>query len=85
MALVLTDHDPAIIQLECSPRPDGSSLWPPGDVPDGQTMTAPLHPDTLAAAGPLIADAVRTWNESAHAVAVTFGSVDQSPLDPDAL
>jgi hypothetical protein len=80
LAAVLTEAQPPIVRLECSPRPDRASLWPPGDVPEGQTISAPLDAGTLDVAGPMIADAVRTWAESPHDVAVTFCSIDQRPL-----
>lgn len=85
LAIVMTDNDPSIIHLECNPRPDGASMWPPGDVPEGQTISAPLERHSLDVAGPVIADAVRTWSASAHYVAVTFCTIDQSPLVLDEL
>jgi hypothetical protein len=80
LAIVLTDNEPAIIHLECNPRPDGATMWPPGDVPEGQTISAPLERHSLDIAGPMIADAVRTWSESAYDVAITFCPIDQRPL-----
>jgi hypothetical protein len=80
LAIVMTSNDPAIIHLECNPRPDGAAMWPPGDVPEGQTISAPLDRHNLDLAGPMIADAVRTWSDSAHEVAVTFCTVGQPPL-----
>ena len=85
LAIVMTDNDPAIIHLECNPRPDGAAMWPPGVVPEGQTISAPLERHSLDVAGLVIADAVRTWSESAYDVAVTFCTVDQSPLMLDEL
>lgn len=80
LAIVTTSSDPAIIHLECNPRPDGAAMWPPGNDPEGQTISAPLDRPSLDIAGPMIADAVRTWSNSAHEVAVTFCTVDQRPL-----
>jgi hypothetical protein len=80
LAIVMTSSDPAIIHLECNPRPDGAAMWPPGNVPEGQTISAPLDRPSLDVAGPMIADAVRTWSDSAHEVAVTFCTVGQPPL-----
>lgn len=85
LAIVMTDNDPAIIHLESNPRPDGAAMWPPGEVAEGQTISAPLNAESLGIAGSIIADAVRTWSESAYDVAVTFCTVDQSPLEPDRL
>lgn len=85
LAIVMTDNDPSIIHLECNPCPDGATMWPPGDVPEGQTISAPLERHSLDIAGLVIADAVRTWSESAYDVAVTFCTVDQSPLVLDEL
>ena len=85
MAIVMTDKVPPFIHLECSPRPDGATLWPPGDVPEGQSISAPLQRRSLVVAGSMIADAVRTWSDSVYDVAVTFGTVAQSPLVLDGL
>lgn len=85
LAVVLTDKDPVIIHLESNPRPDGATMWPPGAVPKGQTISAPLDRPGLDLAGPILADAIRTWSESPYDVAVTFCSIDQSPLALDTL
>lgn len=85
LAVVMTGEEPPFIHLECNPRPDGATMWPPGDVPEGQTISAPLEREALGIAGSIIADAVRTWSDSPYDVAITFCSIDQSPLDLDAL
>lgn len=85
LAIAMTEEDPPRIHLECNPRPEGAPMWPPGDVAEGQTISAPLEREPLGVAGVIIADAVRTWSESVHDVAVTFCSVDQRPLALDAL
>jgi hypothetical protein len=81
LAFAATDGDPPTNHLECSPRPDGASFWPPGADPRGQTISAPIAPGAIEATGTLLADAVRTWATSPLDIAVTFGTSSQSPLD----
>jgi hypothetical protein len=80
LALAMTEDDPGIIHLESSTRPVGAVMWPPGEDPEGQTISAPLGGQNLDVVGPILADAVRTWSDSAYDVAVTFCPVNQRPL-----
>lgn len=80
MAFAATDADPPTNHLESSPRPDGASMWPPGSDPRGQTISAPIKPETLGSTGLLLADAIRTWASSPLDLAVTFATSAHSPL-----
>jgi len=80
MAFAATDADPPTNHLESNPRPDGASMWPPGDDPRGQTISAPISKDTMGATGLLLADAIRTWASSPLDLAVTFATSAHSPL-----
>jgi hypothetical protein len=64
------------ISLEAGPSPAGAPSWPPADEARGQTIRAPFDPDTLELAGPLLAEAVRTWADSPLDVALTFATHD---------
>lgn len=85
LAIVTTDNDPPMIHLECNPRPDGAVMWPPGDVPEGQTISTPLNRERLGIAGLILVEAIRTWSESVYDVAIRFCSVDQRPVALDTL
>lgn len=82
LAFAATDEDPPTNHIESNPRPDGSALWPPGHDPEGQSISAPIDPDTLASTGMLLADAIRTWTSSPLDVAITFATSGHSPLLP---
>lgn len=69
------------ILLEVAPRPPATPSWPDGSDPRGQTIQAPLLPTTLAAAGPLLAEAIRTWATSPLDLAITFAFTGAEPID----
>jgi|tagenome__1003787_1003787.scaffolds.fasta_scaffold20987407_7 hypothetical protein len=76
-------EDEWTLYAEALPSPTASS-WPeprPGQA--GWGVAAPAEPETLAALGGLLTDAVAAWAKSPFDVALTFGKSPDGPWSPD--
>lgn len=62
--------------IETSPDPDGSELWAPHIVGDGEsvTLSAPVDAGTIEAAPLIMLEAIGTWRIAPWDLALTFGN-----------
>ena len=71
------------VYVEAVPAPLAPSWPPPIEGKVGRGVCAPAEPETLAALGPLIADATSSWARSPLDVVLTFGKQPDGPWVPD--
>ena len=72
-----------LVYVEAVPAPLAPSWPPPIEGKVGRGICAPAEPETLAALGPLIADATSSWARSPLDVVLTFGRQPDGPWVPD--
>jgi hypothetical protein len=71
------------LYVEALPSPRAPS-WPdPIEGQPGWGMEAPAEPETLAAVGGLLSDAIATWAVSPLDVVLTFGKQPDGPWSPE--
>jgi hypothetical protein len=71
------------VYVEAVPAPLAPSWPPPIPGKVGRGICAPAEPETLAALGPLLADATSSWARSPLDVVLTFGKQADGPWVPE--
>jgi hypothetical protein len=71
------------VYVEAVPAPLAPSWPPPIEGKVGRGICAPAEPETLAALGPLLADATSSWARSPLDVVLTFGKQPDGPWVPE--
>ena len=79
LAVPAPTDDGGVMHIERAPASVAAEGWPPAGQVEGQTISAPITPDTIELVGPLMTFAARTWAHSPHDVCLTFA--DTSPAD----
>ena len=79
LAVPAPADDGGVMHIERAPASVAADGWPPAGQVEGQTISAPITPETIELVGRLMAWAARTWARSPHDVCLTFAST--TPAD----